>query len=81
MIANAMKICEIGFFESVQEIEFTDRDQIADYAKQAVEQMQKMGIVNGYSDGSFNPQGTATRAEAAKIIYLLTKVENIGGTA
>lgn len=77
MVANAIRVCEIEFSENRPATEFTDSDRIADYAKSAVEQMQKMGIVNGYGDGSFNPTGTATRAEAAKIIYLLTKVENI----
>lgn len=77
MAANAIRVCELEVSENIPPTEFTDRDQIADYAKSAVEQMQKMGIINGYGDGSFNPKGTATRAEAAKIIYLLTKVENI----
>jgi glycogen synthase len=27
------------------------------------------GIINGYEDGSFRPQGSLTRAEAAKVIY------------
>ncbi|WNR43845.1 S-layer homology domain-containing protein [Paenibacillus roseipurpureus] len=32
---------------------------------------QKLGIIDGMSDGSFAPQGNATRAQAATIIYKL----------
>lgn len=50
-------------------ITFTDSDQIADYAKEAVEFMAANGIINGMDDGSFNPKGAATRAMASKVIY------------
>ena len=54
--------------ESETVAEFTDADQIADYAAQYVNALVEMGIVNGYEDGSFRPEVNATRAEAAKII-------------
>ena len=55
---------------------FTDDDKIAEYAKDAVALLKGLGIVNGYEDGSFNPQGLCTRAEAAKIICkLLAEME------
>lgn len=50
-------------------LNFTDNDNIAEYAKDAVAQLVGMGVINGYEDGSFNPRGTATRAEAAKVIW------------
>lgn len=50
-------------------LEFTDIDNIAEYAKDAVAQLVGMGVINGYEDGSFKPRGTATRAEAAKVIW------------
>ena len=46
---------------------FTDDGNISDYAKTAVYAMKKIGVVNGYEDGSFNPHGYATRAEIATI--------------
>jgi beta-glucosidase len=49
--------------------EFTDSTSIADYAKESVEALCKSGIVNGMGDGSFEPIGQATRAQAAKVIY------------
>ncbi len=51
------------------ELNFTDNDSIADYAKDAVSELVGLGIMNGYEDGSFKPRGSATRAEAAKVIW------------
>lgn len=47
---------------------FTDQDQISSFATSTVREMQQYGIMNGNPDGSFNPKGTATRAESAKVI-------------
>ncbi len=53
----------------------SDSDLINDYARSAVLQMQQAGIINGYTDNSFRPCDTASRAEVAKILsVLLTKI-------
>lgn len=57
--------------------EFADQDEIAAYAKEAVEVMSRMGLVNGMADGNFKPNNVMTRAEAAKLLYELCLV--IGG--
>ena len=44
---------------------FTDDAKIDAYARTAVYAMKNIGVVNGYSDGSFQPKGYATRAEVA----------------
>lgn len=44
---------------------FTDDASIAAYARTAVYAMKNIGVVNGYTDGSFHPGGYATRAEVA----------------
>ena len=46
--------------------DFTD-DSTINYAD-AVDVMSAIGVVGGYADGSFNPQGGLTRGAAAKII-------------
>lgn len=51
------------------ELAFGDKTEIADYAYEAVEALYGMGAVNGVSETSFEPMGTATRAQAAKIVY------------
>ena len=48
---------------------FTDAANIDGYAKDAVELLAGAKVINGYEDGSFKPQGSLTRAEAAKVIY------------
>ncbi len=50
-------------------LNFTDAADVADYAANAVALLSELGIINGYEDGSFGPKATATRAEAAKMMY------------
>ena len=50
---------------------FADGGKIADYAKAAVAELAGAGVLNGYTDGTFKPEGSLTRAEAAKVIYAL----------
>ena len=45
---------------------FTDAASIEN--KEAVELMNGLGVMVGYEDGSFGPEGTVTRAEAAVVI-------------
>lgn len=51
--------------------QFADAENISDYAKDAVNALYEAGAVNGIGDGLFSPAGTATRAQAAVIIYNL----------
>lgn len=44
---------------------FTDADSISDWAKKFVAIAVKYGLITGNPDGSFNPQGNATREQAA----------------
>ncbi len=56
--------------EDIQQ--FSDDDEISDYAKTAVYALKSQDVVNGIDGKNFAPQDTATRAEAAKILYVLT---------
>ena len=60
--------------EGVQK--FSDDDKISDYAKTAVYALKSQNIVNGIDGKNFAPQDTATRAEAAKILYALISLSN-----
>nr|WP_325297546.1 S-layer homology domain-containing protein [uncultured Dysosmobacter sp.] len=46
--------------------DFTDDDKVT--YEEAVNVISEIGVVDGYTDGSFNPQGSLTRGAAAKII-------------
>ena len=49
---------------------FTDSADIK-VDTEVVDTLVSLGVVNGYDDGSFKPNGTVTRAEMAKMIYVL----------
>jgi len=57
--------------DTAKTLSFADEKQISDYAKEAVGIMSAMGIINGRENNSFCPKELLTRAEAAKVIYLL----------
>ena len=66
--------------------DFNDSDKISDIAyEEAVNVMSEMGIIDGYKDGNFQPQGTLTRGAAAKIIACMmlgkTTAESLGTQA
>ncbi|GIQ62468.1 hypothetical protein PACILC2_10360 [Paenibacillus cisolokensis] len=63
MLAGALKLEGNG-----SALTFTDHDQIAGWAKQAVAQAVQAGIVVGFSDGSFRPNAQITRVEMAAMI-------------
>ena len=52
---------------------YTDADLIADYAQDAIGAMSAAGILTGTDGGRFDPTGFATRAQAARVIYLVIK--------
>ena len=54
--------------------EFLDAEHIADYAKEAVAYLYANQIISGRIGNSFDPTGTLTRAEAAKIIDLCGEI-------
>ena len=49
---------------------FTDQADIKVDAE-VVDTLIELGVINGYTDGSFKPNDTVTRAEMAKMIYVL----------
>jgi len=67
-------MCEmlVKFYEASQgildtkELAFTDNDKISD--KETVGKAVSAGFIMGREDGSFDPEGSTTRAEAAAVI-------------
>ncbi|KRE50741.1 S-layer homology domain-containing protein [Paenibacillus sp. Soil724D2] len=56
-----------GKIEDSAELTFTDADKVSDWAKKYVALALKYKLVSGNPDGSFNPQGNATREQAAQM--------------
>ena len=60
---------------------FTDSADIKDANTEAVDTLVALGVINGYTDGSFKPNGTVTRAEMAKMIYTIRSGGNSDASA
>ncbi len=58
-------------FDTESAVDFEDSGSISDYAREAVAALCNAGAINGYEGNVFMPKATATRAEAAKIIFSL----------
>lgn len=57
-----------GLDTATATLNFTDNGSISSWASEAVAYCVNAGIISGRTDGSFDPQGTATRAEVASIL-------------
>ena len=66
MIYNAMKLR--GYVPTGQANTFADKSSCAEYANEAIAELCNIGIVGGIGDNMFDPNGEATRAQAAVII-------------
>ena len=58
----------IGVMPTVDMAKYTDADYIAAWAANGVSFCTTTGLLNGMPDGSFAPQGQATRAQVAAIL-------------
>ncbi len=54
--------------EEKAELSFADKEKIAEWATEFVQEAVKAEIIKGYEDNTFRPQNNATRAEAATMI-------------
>jgi len=81
MLDNFTESIELILPEVNNAITFTDSDLISSWAAESVEKIISSGIMGGYPEGDFKPQGNATRAEAATVIYKLLNIrDNIAKT-
>ena len=71
LISRYAGFAEFELPQTEESVTFTDASDIASYAKEAVSQMQKAGIINGRGDNTFAPKDNATRAEACKMLTIL----------
>ena len=53
--------------------DFSDSEQISDYAADAINALVSGKIISGIGGGLFDPLASATRAQAAKMIYGVIK--------
>lgn len=70
MCHRALKYIEADL-SNVESVQFADESSASAYAKDAVGILAGLGIINGKGNNQFDPLSNATRAEAAKVVYLL----------
>lgn len=71
MVYRIGQTLNLSFDGDDQATPFKDQARISAYAKAAVNANRNAGIISGMPNGDFAPQGDATRAEAATIIFRL----------
>lgn len=69
MVWRTMQSMRNVSISDILQNEFEDSQDVSDYAKDAVNTLFAIGIINGKGNNIFAPRNFATRAEAAKIIY------------
>ena len=60
--------------KTLEAVTFADHAQISSWAKDAVKAMQQAGVLSGKENNRFDPQGNATRAEAATVLHRFVEI-------
>ena len=70
---RAIAFADISLTDATTPILFTDNEDINPVYKESIDYMSSHGIVAGNADGTLNPKGNSTRAEAS---VMLTRMLN-----
>ena len=62
-------VMSLSLMATASATDFTDDSQFNPNYKTAAEVLEKLGVLKGYTDGSFDPTGSISRAEAAAAVY------------
>lgn len=74
IISNFAAAQTIALPEKNEAAVFTDAAGISTWAVEAVQKVQRAGIIEGRADGSFDPKGATTRAEVSAVVVRLLEV-------
>lgn len=79
MVHILAKICidnRIQKAESSEAISFQDTTELEEESKLYIDFVTSNGLINGYTDGTFKPNKTMTRAEVATVMSRFLKLKN-----
>ena len=76
LLSRIIQYRKIPAYDTESEKNFYDEGEISDYAKQAVGDLQKYGILSGIGENMFAPHAYVTRAQAITAIYNVLQVES-----
>lgn len=69
MLLRALRYRYSDFDTDIAAVQFTDLNEIEEYARIPALLLKKHQVLSGYPDGSFRPMQLANRAEAAQMVY------------
>ena len=75
MISRYIKYANKKIDSEATEEAFADEEEISAWAKEDVMTVKQLGIINGKGENVFAPKDNATRAEAARMLYVLFTLE------
>ncbi len=74
MLDNLARTTDLSLPAANGAVSFVDRALISPWAAGSVSRIVSAGLMGGYPDGSYKPQGNATRAEAATVVCQLVNI-------
>jgi hypothetical protein len=76
MLCNFARYLDYEIPQSTGGVSFTDQTFISEWAADYVNAVVGGGIMSGHPEGNFEPQGNATRAQAAKVVYVFCNLKD-----
>lgn len=76
MLSNFARSTQLVLPENGNGATFTDNAMISEWASESVGKIVSAGVMGGYPEGDYKPQGNATRAEAATVVYKLILIRD-----
>lgn len=76
IMCNYAKSFGYSLAEVYVENNFIDSNKISSYAKEAVKQMQMVGVISGKNGNLYDPQAMASRAEVSAILHRFLELAN-----
>jgi hypothetical protein len=71
LVNNYLTFAKFNIPVTQQSIHFDDKAEIADWAKPAAQSVQKLGIMEGMGQNTFDPQRVSTRAQVSAVLQRL----------
>lgn len=76
MLNNFARSTQLVLPANANGASFTDQALISEWAADSVTRIVSSGVMGGYPEGDYKPQGKATRAEAATVVYKLIQIRD-----
>ena len=67
----------IDFPLTLEYVTFSDHEEIADYADEALQTLYKLGVIQGVGGDQIDPLGQSTRAQAVAMLHRLLTASQV----